>query len=218
MAAVGLILVAVSFALPVQTVERLFSETGPIERGSAYLWIGLGALALAATRPTAGSVAGAVVSLACAAREMDLHRSFTGYSVLKPRFYFMGDQPLSHRALAGLAVLTLAGAGSVLAARVVPTLWRLRSSLPAWGITTVVGLATLVGSKALDRAPMIIEDALGIAALPRTHAVVHAVEEGYESILPVIFGIAVLQHARWRRERNESGPVAGAADQVFSDA
>lgn len=190
-------LLLMGLAIPTDRLRDIFSEEGPFERLSVVFWIGLAAIAVVARRPlTLGAVCGAYVALCCAARELDWHKHFTGYSVLKPGFYFKAEQPLGARAAAAVIV---AGLG-LSAAVVARGLWlRLRHEgrpLRPWAVVSGIGLALLAGTKVLDRSTGMVQDALGYDFPEGMRNIVVSFEEGVEMVLPVIFMVAVVSAGR----------------------
>ncbi len=184
-----------SQVLPTATNESLFAETGPFERASPWFWLGLGVLiVLVFRRATPGVVAGVVLSLAAAAREWDLHKFFTGYSVLKPGFYTHAEYPLHQQAIAGVLVLAALASGFYLLRLV----WKLRpwasSPRPAWLYALVFACFMLVFTKALDRAPAVIRGDLGVQLPVRVDLLMSAWEEGLEMLLAVYFAGVVLSY------------------------
>lgn len=185
-----------SQALPTRTNERLFAETGPFEQASPWLWLALGAVVVATyRRATPGVVAGVIVCLACAAREWDIHKSFTGYSVLKPGFYLSREYALSHQIIAGTAVVALGVSALILLHK----LWRLRPwasrPRPAWFFALAYAFLMLVLTKVLDRTPAILRDDFGFELPEKVRMLMAAWEEGMEMLLPVFFAGLVLSFA-----------------------
>lgn len=206
----GALLAAIGASWPESAVS-LFSEEGPIERGSEVLWLGLGACILVWLRPpTLPVIAGVLVCLACAAREADFHKRFTGYSVLKFGFYLDGGFPLSHRMLAGALVGLLALSTLILLLRLAELAREQGRPAPAWLKVAVIGLVTLVITKVMDRSPKLLEEEAGILLPVRALGAVAAVEEGLESVLPVVFGVAVLSYRRLRK--GAARPAPGVPD------
>ncbi len=194
------LLAAASQALPPDRSRALFYETGPFERASPWLWLGLAALIVVVfRRRTGGVVAGVVVSVASAAREWDLHMSMTGYSMLKPAFYGKAQYPLWQKALAGAAVLAVAVSLFVLA-RIV---WRERpwraSPRPAWAWALVFAAGMLVLTKLFDRAPAVLRNDVGVDVGERLLLLMSAWEEGLEMLLAVYFGGVTLAYAALER-------------------
>ncbi len=188
-------LAVASQTLAPETAERVFAETGPFESASPWLWALLGVLIAAVfRRPSPGVLAGVALSLACAARELDLHKSVTGYSVLKPGFYLSSEHALHHQVIAGAIVATLVVAALVLAWRVrVLRPWRRLDAAWVWGFA--FAFFVFVATKALDRAPSILHEDFGVVLSERVRLLATALEEGLEMLVPVFFAAAVLAYA-----------------------
>jgi len=183
--------------VPTDRLRNIFSEEGPFERLSVVFWVGLAAIAVVVRRPlTLGAVCGAYISLCCAARELDWHKNFTDYSVLKPAFYFKAAQPLGVRAIAAVIVSGLALSGAVLALRLLSRLRREGRPWRAWARVSVIGLALLLGTKVLDRSTGMVQDLLGHDFSDSVRDIIVSLEEGVEMALPVIFMVAVLAASR----------------------
>lgn len=184
-----------SQALDPETARRVFAETGPFESASPWLWATLGVLiGVVFRRPALGVLAGIALSLACAARELDLHKSITGYSVLKPGFYLSSEHALHHQIVAGAAVVALLAAALVLAGRVRALRpWRRLDAAWVWGFG--FALLMFVTTKALDRAPSILHEDFGVVLSDRVRLLATALEEGLEMLVPVFFAAAVLAYA-----------------------
>jgi hypothetical protein len=112
--------------LPTDEVRRLTAEGGPVERPTEWLWFAMAALfaAAASTRLDAASRAALVVMmLAFGAREMDLHKAYTGKSVLKVSFY-LGEAPWRHKLIAIVVISLVAAALLVLLLRHARGVWQ----------------------------------------------------------------------------------------------
>lgn len=201
----ALLLVLPLIALALTHVQREAVYAG---EGSIIEWVSVvqwGVLAVAMPlilrRVSVNIVAGMVVLLACAAREVDWHKRFTGYSVLKPKFYLSDEFPLMHRLVAavlvGLFALSLA-----MATRAV-WMHAARDGFLRAKWVRLVGFAFILTalSKVVDRAPAMLED-LGMK-LPRiAFEMAKAFEENAEVLLPFILtGAAVLYGRERRRSR-----------------
>jgi hypothetical protein len=196
-------LCAAALVMPDATHDTVFLENGPVETASAVLWVLLAVLLLALVRPISPAVAaGAVVALASAAREMDLHKNVTGYSVLKPGFYLKPEFELHHQVIAGLLVALLGVSAAVLLRRLATLLRHAPRPWPAWTLGLAQAFAVLVVSKVLDRAPAILRDDMDIRLSDHALDVGIALEEGLELLVPVWFAAVTLSfflHARARR-------------------
>ncbi len=196
--------IVLAFTLPMSDSERLFAETGPFEEASPWLWIVLAlSLPLIFRKFTLEIAAGMVVSLAAAAREWDWHIAFTEYSVLKPPFYYR-EGTLPERIVAGGIVLVVIAGVVILLARLI----HLRAWKRPWAWWVfALGFAffMLAFSKAVDRAPGILRDDLGVDMSDQLRVLCYAVEEGLEMLLPVFFGAHALALARWHKKSPGTG-------------
>lgn len=211
LAVVAGVLALLSVGLPESLSRWVFSEQGPIELATIWLWVALGGVLLAFVRPlTPAVIAGAYICLCCAMREADWHKEFTGYSVMKVHFYYMPEHPVGHRLLAAAVVLPLIVSLVVVGVALVKrALGTERRAVPLWLVLSVCGGALLVVTKALDRVPGMLEDFSGAAMAPSVLGVFTALEEGFELLLPVGFGAAALALSRGeRRRRREAEALA----------
>ena len=199
---VGITLIAaIVFALLSQTLSpttniRLFAETGPFEELSPWLWLLLGASIVAVHRKlTPGVAAGVVLCVACAAREWDWHKSFTGYSVLKPGFYLTTEHPLTHQILAGAAVLAVGASAAILLYKFISLRPWASSPRPAWLLALLFAVFMLALTKVLDRTPGILRGDFGIELAGPVLLLFGALEEGLEMLLPLYFAGLVLAFA-----------------------
>ena len=196
----ALVLGVLSQVLPPDKSRALFYETGPFERASPWLWLGLAVLIVAVFRRASwGVLSGVVLSVASAAREWDLHLSLTGYSVLKPAFYGKDQYPFWQKGLAGAAVLAMFISLFFLV-RIVwrDRPWRARPK-PAWAWALVFAIAMLVLTKLFDRAPAVLRNDFGIEVNERLVLLMSAWEEGLEMLLAVYFGGVALAYAALER-------------------
>lgn len=195
-AAAAGVLALLSQTLSVRTNLRLFAESGPFERLSPWLWLLLAAVIVGAyRRMSPGVIAGVIVCLACAAREWDMHKSFTGYSVLKPGFYMTTEHPLSHQLVAGLIVLALGASVVILLCKLVRLRPWVSSPRPAWLQALGFAVIMLALTKVLDRTPGILRGDFGIELAGRALLLFGALEEGLEMLLPLYFAGLVLSFA-----------------------
>ncbi|MCM5681635.1 hypothetical protein M8A51_19080 [Schlegelella sp. S2-27] len=185
-------------ALPPPQVMALMSEDGPVEIASATLYF-VTAVALWFVRgrsmPAALAVALSVVLCAFGARELDLHKAWTGVSTLKVSFY-LGAAPLQQK-LAALAVIGPAAYAMVylLLRYGLPVLRGLRQRDPV-AVTVIVFWATLVLSKLIDRSQNVLLEDFGIQFSPALSALRSAWEEGLELCAGVLIWVGLLQHRR----------------------
>lgn len=193
-------------ALP--TLETVISESGLVERPTQWLFFLAAVLALLWRRPEAAwsdSIALALLMLAFGAREMDLHKTLTGTSVLRVSFYFSAA-PLAHKAGALAAVALAAWAMAWLLLRHTGRILAgLRRADPAC-VSVAVFVATLVLTKALDRAVDVLAQDFGVTLPGTLAALVVAWEEFDELVLPAIALLAMWQHRQLREEGSAGAP------------
>ena len=191
-----LILAGVSQGLEHEVNDRLFAETGPFEMMSPWLWLGLAALIpLTFRRVSLPIVSGSVICVACAAREWDMHKSITGYSVLKPKFYLRSEFELHHQIIAGLAVAALGASVFFLVQHLLRVRPRRLRPVPMWVLGMTMGVGMLVLTKVFDRAPKVLSEDFGIQLGEPQLSLMMAFEEGLEMLMPVAFAAMVLAYA-----------------------
>lgn len=189
-------LAIVSQMFPAWALALAFSERGLFERLSPWLWGGLALLIpLIHLKLTLGVAAGMILSFAAAAREIDLHKTATGYSVLKPGFYTHSEYPFHQQLIAGTLVLMAIASAVYLTRRV----WKLRpwmsATRPAWLFALLFAMFMLVATKGLDRAPDLIADTFGLRLPGRLAVIMFAWEEGLEMLLAVAFAAVAISFA-----------------------
>ena len=182
--------------LPPAQVMSVMSEEGPVEIGAATLYF-LTAVAIWLVRGPAMPVrlawAMTIVLFAFGARELDLHKAWTGVSTLKVSFY-LGAAPL-HQKLAAFAVVgPFAAAMLYLAWRyALPVLRGVRRRDPV-AVTVAVFWATLVLSKLIDRSQNVLLEDFGVQFGPSVTALRAAWEETLELSLGFVIWVGLLQH------------------------
>lgn len=187
------VLTGLSQLLPSTIESQYFDESGPFEQVTPWLWILLCLTILTAFRVLSLPVLAAVIlSLACAAREWDMHKAFTGYSVLKPGFYLSSEHALHHQLIAGPLVLLVMLSCVIL----IRLLWiqrpRRGRPLPPWTLALLIACGLMVFTKILDRSPNIIQKDLEFSLPEWLLSLSKVWEEGLEVFLPVAFGALVL--------------------------
>jgi hypothetical protein len=190
------------WTLDPEHVKALLKEGGRVERPTELLYFALAAAMWLWRRPDddgLGWAALSVLFVAFGAREMDLHRAWTGGSMLKLSFYLRDGAPLLQKAVSAAVVLLVAGAALLLlrrhARRVVSGIAR-GEAVP---ITVAIFIATMVVSKVFDRSVNILAEDYGIATPLSINALVAAVEEISELSLPFVAAIGFFQHRRATR-------------------
>lgn len=181
-------------ALPAQTVIGLMSEDGPVESATVVAYL-LAVLAIwllrASTWPT--RLASSMVLLMFAAREMDLHKSLFGISMLKSRFYL--SAPLLPRLTALAILLPLAIALVYLLWKHARPLWRGLRERQTVAVTLACFFAALIASKAIDRSLNVVFEIFSYASPLWLQALQLAFEEMLELLLPVLAIVAARQSA-----------------------
>lgn len=195
-----MVLLLISQMVSRETAEAMFAETGRVEQASEWLWLLLGAGLLVLLRPWTLAVWGGVVlCLFGAAREADLHKEVTDYSVLKPGFYLDSAYPLGQQLVAGAIVLLVLASAGVVGWRLVKNLRSMGRPVPAWVYGSVFAMAVLVGSKVLDRSPAILREDFSVEVPERVLSAGLALEEGLEGWLPMLILGVVLSYVYGRR-------------------
>lgn len=184
-------------------LEAFFSEMGPIERASPPLYF-VGGIGMWLFRRRGDNLciwlALSCVIVAFGAREMDLHKSLTGFSVLKLSYYFH-SVPWWHKALAACAVLPVLGSMGYLLVVAVRSMPRALRRGDSSAMTVLVFVSTLVISKVLDRSVNVLSEDFGLSVSEALRTCALALEETLELSLPVLFMVGLLQ---WREERRRA--------------
>jgi hypothetical protein len=198
--------------LPDPGFHRVFDEDGLVEWISLLAWFVAAVVFLRAALAGAGATAwlSGLVCLAASLREGDVHKSLTGYSVLKLRF-FTGDAfPIWEKLVAALIVVPIAVALAVLAVVFVRTVLHgglRRNSVRLVLLTTVL----LFISKLLDRAPAVLLDWYAIDFSTSARRWMLAYEEGIEALLPISFLLAFLVARKERRQPRSDQALPSSA-------
>ncbi|MCL7744089.1 hypothetical protein LV476_03865 [Guyparkeria hydrothermalis] len=188
----GILLVTLANTMSPEAAERLFSEEGWFEDLSAVLWFGL-ALVILLARPVAlvKRIGMAVVAAALAAREEGWHKAFTADSLFKTDYYQMSGVPLVEKVIAGLVAVgltitliwLLVAGGRQLFGR---GGWR-----RPWGWVAIAGVGIAPMLKIIDRAPSILRQRFDLVLPEHVGTVMKALEEGFETVLPMLFLLAL---------------------------
>ena len=185
-------------ALPAQTVIGLMSEDGPVESATVVAYL-LAVLAIwllrASTWPT--RLASSMVLLMFAAREMDLHRSLFGISMLKSRFYL--SAPLLPRLTALAILLPLAVALVYLLWKHARPLWRGLRQRQTVAVTIACFLMALATSKVIDRSLNVLIEIADFHSPLWLQALQLAFEETLELLLPILALVAAWQSSPYRK-------------------
>jgi hypothetical protein len=195
--------------LPTGNVTALMAEGGVIEVWTLYAY-GLAALAVGLTlRVAVDKVAAGAILLVLGflgAREMDLHLSLTGTSILRLSYYLQG--PFSAEKAAALGtVMTFLVCVGYLWRRNAASFWRNVRSGEALALSAFAFFLTAIGAKILDRAVNVLRQDFGIDVPAATAALVLSLEETLELALPLIVVVAAVQYLRARRSASVAAPA-----------
>jgi predicted MFS family arabinose efflux permease len=174
--------------LPGDDVKRLTAEVGWIEQSTVWFYFlaaALFALRFGAPHGRGTRAALAVLMLALGARELDLHKAFTGISMLKGSFY-LGSAPWSQKLAGLLVVATVVVATVALLRWHAVGLWRRFREGDAAATTVFIFFVTLIVSKMLDRSVNLLAEDYGVVTPPSIDVLIRALEEILELSLPLI--------------------------------
>ncbi|MBA3591908.1 hypothetical protein [Methylibium sp.] len=185
-------------ALEPARLKELTAEGGLVERPTELLYFALAAVMWWWRRPgddLLGWAALCIVFVAFGAREMDLHKAWTGGSMLKLSFY-LREAPLVQKLVSGAVVLIVAAAGVFVIRRHARSVWQGLRRRETLATTVAIFLVTMIVSKVFDRSINILAEDFGIVAPVATGVLVGAVEEILELSLPLVAAIGFIQHRR----------------------
>lgn len=178
-------------SLPGAEVGRLTTEGGPVERTTVWLYFVMAAVFAFGARLVGRAKTRAalvVMMLAFGAREMDLHKYWTGKSVLKLSFY-LGSAPAHQKVVALALVAAIALALVTLLQRHGVEVWRgFRVGRPV-STTVVIFVVTMVITKIFDRSMNVLAEDFGVLTPPSIGVLVGALEEIMELTPPMIAAI-----------------------------
>jgi hypothetical protein len=188
LACVTLVLLMAVLFLSDGWFARAFDENGIAEWLAFAAWLLVAAIFAREALQGAGPVAwlAAPLCLAAALREADMHKTLTGYSVLKLSFYGSPAFAVWQKLLAALVVIPAAVG---LVALSVMLVRRLRKGGLHYRSVRLVlaAIALLVFTKVLDRSPALIYEWFDIQFAPIVLRLMLAFEEGLEALLPFAF-------------------------------
>jgi hypothetical protein len=174
---------------PAQTVITLMAEGGPIENATVAAYaIAIAGLWLLRSSDVLTRLASSWVLLMFAAREMDLHKTLFGMSMLKSRFYLAGAALPRIEALAIL--LPLAIAVLYLLRKHTTALWQQLRQRQAVAVSIGCFLLALFVSKAIDRSLNMVFEISGVTSPVWLQALQLSLEETLELLLPVLALVA----------------------------
>jgi hypothetical protein len=179
-------------ALPPRSVLALMDEGGPVESLSALLY-GLCAVAVWLERDRARpgtAIALSVLLVAACVRELDLHKSYDGLSVLRLSWY-AGAAPPAVKTVAAVIVGAVAAALLWLLRRHGRGVWQGWRRCAPLATTVVTFVCTALAAKFVDRGGSVLPHDLGIVLTPAQSALRFALEESLELALAaqVVLGL-----------------------------
>ncbi|MCD2512598.1 hypothetical protein [Comamonas endophytica] len=200
--AAAAIAIVVGLLVPQVIPLGFLQEDGFVERSTIWVYAVAFVCVLAwhGREAPLDAVSAALLLLAMALREMDLHKALFDISILKSRFYI--DAPLWQIAVALAILLPIVAAGAWLAKR---HLRRWLAPLSRWNapmVTVAMLIAALVFAKIADRTPASLEEWGVHHYVPQTLLhVLLSLEEILEWMLPALAIVAALQLRRLREGR-----------------
>jgi len=195
----GVALTLIEIPLDLEQFRAVFSERGPFERLSPPFWLLLALTMFLADWRLPRASALKLATVGCvpvlfAMREADWHYKLAGENVLKLKFYVHGVAAPHVKIVAGIVVVL----GLVVLLRSLYLGYRhLRTPgafAQTWTWSLLIGMATLIGTKVLDRSINLAGEWFGIVWSESTGHLIGAYEEGFECALPLIFMVALVQY------------------------
>ncbi len=184
---------------PPEVTAFLYSEEGPYEVFSAWLWLLLACMTLfsPALQPRTRFAAG-LTALLMGARELDMHKSPFSMSFIKTNFYQSHDIPLQDKLQGGSILLIMLVLALYLLIRMVRHLRRHGiGDTPA--LLLLCGLALGTVSKALDRFSSQMYQFFQIEISAGIRQMVVVMEESLEMTMPLLLILALLTYRRSTR-------------------
>ena len=183
--------------MPADIGRILFSEQGPFEVFTSWLWLILSLFCLInkelllTTRFATG-----LSALLLAAREMDFHKSLFGSSFIKTNFYRSQEIPFSDKVYGLIILVLIAGLTLFLLKKLLQTL---RLSAHHYTPSTVIILVAIfltVISKILDRFSSQMYELFHIEISQNTSLLIYALEESTEMLIPILLIISLFNFKR----------------------
>lgn len=188
----------VALKAPHEVTAFLYSEQGPYEVFSAWLWLLLGVISLCsrALQPRTRIAAG-LAALLMGARELDMHKSLFSMSFIKTNFYKSADIPLHDKLEGGVILLAMLALVLYLLVRMVQHLRRRGISDTSALLLTALVLGA--GSKVLDRFSSQMHELFQIDVSAGVRLMVMVMEESLEMTMPLLLILALLTYRRSTR-------------------
>lgn len=183
---------------PPSVTVWLYSEAGPCEVFSVWLWLLLsGAILLCPAVRLPTRVAATAVAMLMSARELDMHKLLFGESFIRTNFYRNADTPLSEKLLGGSLLLALLALLAYLLITLVRHLHRHQISDSS--LLLLSGLTLGASSKVLDRLSSQLHELLQIDLSPLAQQMIVVMEESLELTMPLLLLTALLTYRRTTR-------------------
>ena len=186
----------ITLKAPQEVWAYLYSEAGPYEVFSAYLWLllSISALFTKSMQPSTRLIA-ALMALMLGARELDMHKSLFSMSFIKTNFYKSASIPLHDKLVGGLILLAMT---SLLIYLIVRT-WRYFSNSVCCTSSSLLlfsGLLLGITSKILDRFSSQMLKLFQIALPPDVRMMIVSFEESLELLMPLLLILALLTYQK----------------------
>ena len=183
---------------PPAVTAWLYSEAGPCEVFSVWLWLLLAATVLLyPALPLPTRTAAATAAMLMCARELDMHKLLFDESFIRTNFYRSADTPLAEKLLGGSLLPALLALLIYLLIKLLRHLQR--SQLDASSLLLLSGLALGAGSKVLDRLSSQLHELLQIDLSPLAQQMIVIMEESLELTMPLLLLTALLTYRRTTR-------------------
>lgn len=192
-----LVMACVVLFLPPEQVAILTSETGPFEMVAPWLWFVLAAMCIRNPGCDKRYAVGlASLCVIFGARELDLHRRISGESIFKMNAYRISDAPFIEKLAGGLVAVAILLLIGWLAASALRYFFRERPWRWVWGRLAILAAGLLVLAKIFDLTPRTLAEDFDITISWTFHYLLQIHEEWFESMVPVVFGLAVIFQRR----------------------
>lgn len=187
---------AIGLSLEHDAAKLIFSEGRLVENATVVVYALAIIVALAVKHPHLAMRCHTALILAImAARELDMHKSFTTESMIKISYYSKPLDPVYIRVISACVVLTLLAFLLVYLKHLkgfFMDLWRGR----AYAVTMAAVLVILPVSKTFDSSPRMAKKFLAIDFPEELRLWLFLSEESLEFLMPVLILLAVVQFSR----------------------
>ena len=188
---------------PVQVTQFLFSESGPFESFSAWLWYLLAVLSVLNTELKLKTrIFTALGAALLGLREMDFHKRLFDDSFIKTNFYRSAEIPFMDKLLGFILLLAIIFVFFNLAKIFVQVIRQFKSNPNIAYL--FIALTVLCGglSKLLDRTSSTLNEDFNIKLMQHTEVIIMTIEEGVEMLLPILLVVAVMTYRKVLNQPN----------------